>query len=1057
MADANLFRGVLQCPACGTDNGLRAKFCNECGTPLPDRGSGDVGRALAERKFVTILFADIRNSTSMIQNLDPEDAVAKLGPAIDLMIGAVREAGGTVNRVHGDGVMALFGAPTALDDHAFRACHAALLMRNRVAELTDRDIAIRIGIHSGEVVTHFETGDFAQTYDVTGPAAHFAARLEQAADEGMALISDETMTIVRGAVEVRRRADLLFKGFDRRVDAWELVGLGQRSRWLARQASGLTPFVGRTTQLASLRARLSLAYAGSIQLLSIGGQPGTGKSRLLHELVGSEASANWAVWEADGDVTTGRASFAIVRQLLRAWLAVGETAAHDEVAGALDARLAAIELPRSGAAALAALLNLKVTDPTWADMDLQARGRAIEAAVVAVFDAAQRERPVILLVEDLHWADAESRDLLIKLVERLPDARIALIVTHRPMAGLPERGDHVLPIALTDFSSQLAERFLGRLLGEHPSIQDVKSQILTSAGHSPFFLEEAVRHLLETGHLRGSIGACVSTTTTVSVATPRSALAVAAARIDALDDKSKQVVRAASAIGKRFPRALLADIVTTNAAPLQAALRELARRRILFQGSGGAGDFVEFRHDFIRQAAYGALLRGHRQALHRAIFEAAERRFADRLRDWTAVLAHHAAQAQLWEKAVEYERKTVDNAMEASSYPAAVAACGRALEHLRHLPRTTQSIENEIDVLLMLRATVSPDSFGRWVDHTSKALELAEEIGDKRRQLAAATLRAWALNFGGIPGEAIPAAEKALALAQAAKSEAAICTASLVLGQAHYVAGNFDRVIDAFQFPLSWLVGERKYMRGGTGTSLVIVQMLSAMARAWKGDFEEAWQMAREAATTADQTSRPYDYAMAEHTRGFVAFQEHRYEEAIAAFDAALARCREGGLQGMMPLVLTYLGASLLGAHRIEQAEQLLEEAMAVSNRQGFLAARIAAGSYLSGVRALQGRAEQALELAEEACRKARELGFIGHHAVAVRFLLWSRMASGASSLSDMRGLLEEGIELARACAARPQSMAFEAIAEHLASGLDDPKTEPRQSRMRAWGHELVV
>lgn len=1007
MSSINLATGILRCLGCGTDNGLRSKFCSECGTPLPERGPGGIVRSLAERKFLTILFADIRNSTSIIQDLDPEDAMAKLRPVIDLMAAAVRSAGGTVNRIQGDGIMALFGAPVAIDDHALRACQAALLIRSRIAECADHNIGIRIGVHSGEVVAHFDAGDFAQTYDVTGPAAHFAARLEQAAEVGMALIFDETLNLVRGSVEVRSRCGLSFKGFDRPVDAWELIGLNQRSRWLTRHASGLSPFMGRSTQLADLRGRLSLAGTGSIQFLMIGGEPGTGKSRLLHELVGSEVSATWAIWEADGDATTSHASFAVMRQLLGAWLGSSETATHDEVAETLRARLISIKLPEGGASALAALLNLTIVDAAWSELDLPGRARLIEASLVAVLDDAQRKRPTILLVEDLHWADAESRDLLLRLAEKLPDARIVLIVTHRPMAGLPERGDHVLPITLTEFSSQVAEGFLDKLLGEHPSVQTIKSQFLTSAGRLPFFLEETVRHLLETGELSGTMGACVSTTTSVRVTTPRSAQAVAAARIDALDSDLKGLVRAASAIGKRFPRALLADVVASNRAALNEKLRTLVRRQIFFHSL--QHDFVEFRHDFIREAAYGALLREQRRDLHRLIFEAIEHRFADQQRDWTAVLAHHAAQAQLWEKAVDYERKTINNAMDASSYPAAVAASSRALEFLKHLPRTKESIESEIDVRLTLRATVLPESLVRWVDHTSKALELAEEIGDKRRQLAAATLRAWALNFGGVPAEAIPAAEKALALATAAEAEAAMCTASIVLGQAHYVAGNFHRVVDAFKFPFAWLIGDRRLTRGGTGTSLVIAQMLSAMARAWMGDFAEARRMAQQAAMTANETCRPYDCAMAEHTRGFVAFQAHRYEEAAVAFETALARCRDSRLQGMLPLVLTYLGASLLGLRHVDRAEQLLEEALAIAIHQGFPAVGVASRSYLSGLRVLQDRPAEALGLAEKACKQAHELGFVGHHAVAIRFLVWSTIASGAPGVTIQKLLPANG------------------------------------------------
>jgi class 3 adenylate cyclase/tetratricopeptide (TPR) repeat protein len=1023
---------------------------------LPKRGPGGIVRDLAERKFLTILFADIRNSTTIIRDLDPEDALAKLRPAVDMMIAAVREAGGMVNRVQGDGIMALFGAPVAVDDHALRACRAALLMRNRLAALGDSELAIRVGVHSGEVVAHFDAGDFAQTYDVTGPAAHFAARLEGEAQPGMALISDDTFRLVRGAVQARPRRGLSVKGFDRVVDAWELVGLGLRSRWLARQQAGLSPFVGRDAPLADLRSRLNLARAGTIQFLAIGGEPGTGKSRLLHELVGGEAAGAWDIWEADTDATTGRAPFAVLRRMLRIWLGVGEASTAHDVAVALHARMAAVRLPPAGMVALAALLNLEVVDAEWSEMDASARSRLIEATLVAVLDAAQRERPIILVIEDLHWADAESFDLLYGLAEKLPEARIAVVATHRPMDRSPQRGDHVLPITLSEFSLRAAERFLDALVGGDPSLREIKTRLLDTTGRVPFFLEEAVRHLRESGALVGPAGACIAAAGTFVVETPPSVQAVAAARIDSLESRLKALVRSASAIGRRFPRALLADVVGLEPEAFDAALRQLVHRQILFDAAG-ADEFIEFRHEILREAAYGAMLREHRQALHRSILAVIEKRYAARLRDWTEVLAYNAAQARLWERAVDYERRTIGSAMEASAYPAAVAACGRALDHLKHLPRTVRSIETEIDVLLTLRATVLPGSFARWVEHTSKALELAEEIGDTRRQLLAATLRAWALNFGGAPSEAVPAAEKALALARTTGAETAICTASIVVGQAHYVAGNFDRALEAFDFPLAWLVGDRRFTRAGTGTSLVVVQTLSAMAHAWKGDVDRARDMVERAAATAAETRRPYDLAIAEHAAGFVAFQQQRYEVAIGAFEGALARCRENELQGMMPLVLTYLGAALLGARRLAQADAVLEEARTVSDRQGFLGGRIAAASYLCGVRVLQGRAAEAVMLGEEACRQAGEFGFVAHHAVAVRFLLWSKLAAGTTDAEAVGELLKKGRALARACGAEPQARALEVLATHLGGICGRPEAKRPDAGLPSWGGDVLV
>ncbi|WP_422016454.1 ATP-binding protein [Reyranella sp.] len=979
----------------------------------------------AERKFLTILFADIRNSTRIIQLLDPEDAMAKLRPAIELMTLTVREAGGMVNRIQGDGIMALFGAPIAVEDHALRACRAALLMRDRFAELPDREISIRIGINSGEVVAHIDAGDFASTYDVTGPAAHLAARLEQLADSSRILISDSTHALVRGAVEAKKRPGVMFRGFDQPIDIWELNGLAQRSRWADRRQSGLSRFVGRSVELEELRRRLLQAVGGSTQLLMIGGDPGIGKSRLLHELLGVARSleAPCTIWDAHAEATTNRAPFATLRQLLRQWLGVDEAALPEDVLEALRSRLATSNLPVGAEAALCAVLNIASDERAWREMDLHARRRLIERSVLALIESAQHEQPLILVVDDFHWADTESRELLVSIITERPAGRVSIIVTHRPMEGIPADDEHVSRITLAEFSYPVAEELLEILLGGDPSVWALKRRLLEWTGRLPLFLEETVRHLLETGALSGVLGDCRAAGDGSEIAAPRSVQAVAAARIDALAGPVRTLVRTASPLGRRFPRALLADVAAVEPAFLTDALQELARRHILFDNPDGIDGFVEFRHELIREAAYGALIREDRYRLHRSAVDAIERRYADQLRNWSGIVAYHAAQAQLWEKAADYEQMTADSAIDTSSYSAALASCQRALEYIGKAPRTLSSIKRGIDVRLMLRGAIAPTSdFATWLKFADEALSEARVCGDQARIISASLHRAWALNFAGEPKDAVPAAETARASAQLAQDDAASAAASFVLGQARYAAGSYVDALAALDGAAAWYVGEREFARsGGSATTSVSCHMMRATCLGSLGRFDRAGEASGRADEIAARTARPYDRALAFYGRGVTSMLEGKPVEAVLSLERSRELCLEAGLPTFQLLVETHLGAAYVASGRKEESRSMLESALAAASRLNHVVAFVAGSIFRGGLTLVEGDATLALQHLMDAREVARSRGFRGLEVTAGRLIGVACLALGKSQYARAVSELTQAAALARACGALPQ------------------------------------
>ena len=447
------------CPSCGTPVTPDKKFCRACGAALmPEPGrftspESYTPKHLAEkiltsksalegeRKQVTVLFADLKGSMELLADRDPEEARKLLDPVLERMMEAVHRYEGTVNQVMGDGIMALFGAPLAHEDHAVRACYAALRMQEsvrRYAEGARREhgvtVRIRVGLNSGEVVVRAIGSDLHMDYTAVGQTTHLAARMEQLAEPGSILVSPATMELTEGYVEVKSVGPLPVKGLPAPVEVYELVGAGVvRSRLHAAAARGLTRFVGRDSELEQLRQALERAQAGHGQVVAVVGEPGVGKSRLHWEFTHSHRARGWLILES-GSVSydKGTAHLPVI-DLLKAYFHIegrDETRKiREKVAGKVLSLDRALEPSLS---ALLSLLEVPVEDEAWARLDPPQRRQRTLDAVKRLLLRESQVQPLMLLFEDLHWIDAETQVLLDSLVESLPTARLLLLVNYRP-------------------------------------------------------------------------------------------------------------------------------------------------------------------------------------------------------------------------------------------------------------------------------------------------------------------------------------------------------------------------------------------------------------------------------------------------------------------------------------------------------------------------------------------------------------------------------------------------------------------------------------------------
>ncbi len=655
-------------------------------------------RLAGERKQVTVLFADLKGSMELLADRDPEEARTILDPVLERMMEAVHRYEGTVNQVMGDGIMALFGAPIAHEDHAIRACYAALAMQAALRRYSDEvrrthglAVHVRVGLNSGEVVVRGINNDLHMDYSAIGQTVHLAARMEQLAMPGSILLTPATLRLVEGLVQVYALGPIPVKGLVEPIEVAELVGVSAlRRRLQAAVGRGLTRFVGRQQELAALRQALEHAGAGHGQVVAVVGEAGVGKSRLLYEFVHSHHTPGWLVLES-ASVSYGKATpYVPVIDLLKRYAHVEE---HDDIRTirakvtgqvvTLDAAL------QDTGPALLSLLDALPDDSPFLQLDPPQRRQRTLTALKRVLLRESQVQPVLLIFEDLHWIDTETQALLDSLVESLLTARLLLLVNYRPehQHGWG-RKTYYTQLRLDPLPPASADELLQVLLGHDPSLASLTRLLIARAEGNPFFLEESVRTLVETGVLVGAPGAYRLAKPLDSLQVPVTVQAVLAARIDRLPPEEKRLLQTAAVIGTEVPLPLLQAIAELPEATPHRGLAHLQAAEFLYETRLFPEREYTFKHALTHEVAYSSLLQERRRALHARIVEALEALAGERVAEQVDRLAPHALRGEVWEKALAYCRQAGDRADDRSAFREAVTYFEQALGALVHLPAT---------------------------------------------------------------------------------------------------------------------------------------------------------------------------------------------------------------------------------------------------------------------------------------------------------------------------------------------------------------------------------
>jgi adenylate cyclase len=960
-----------------------------------------------------VSFADISNSTSLIDNVDPEDAMRRVQPVIDAMRRAVESYEGIVNKVQGDGVMALFGAPVPHEDHAVRACAAALAIQASVAKLADPDLKVRVGMHTGEVIVQAVVNSLYQTYDVAGSAAHLAARMEQMAEPGDILLTADTVAAARQLIEAVPLGRRPVRGISEMVEVFKLLRLRHApASVIFRSQSRLSPLIGRAAQLEMLEAELTSAASANPHVVGIVGEAGSGKSRLCFEFTESCRERDFRVYETR--VTAhGRATpYQPILELARDYLGI-KSMSPEEARRQVTAALARLPVAADTLSLLLGFLGIADPAQPAANLDPAVRKARLIDLMRTIVRSGLQQKPVVLLIEDLHWIDSASEEFIAAMVDAIVGTTTMLLFNFRNDYIAPwMQRTHYRQISVSPLNQAETEALLTSLLGKDASLALIARNIAERAQGNPFFLEELVHSLVERGDFEGDRGAYHLAGGIDAIPLPSTVEALLAARIDHLDEPARQVLQYAAVVGREAPLAILESVTGLPAADLSEALARLRRVELLRELPLTEVGLHAFCHPLIQEVCYRALLRDRRRKIHADVARVIKLQFSDGKEERASLLAYHLEEAG---EAVEAAQAYIRAAFWIGTHDASQAL--RTWKKVHEL-LVTQPASESADYLRM-QACLQILSFG-WREGISA--EEAQRWFEEARQLAlvSGNLRAnaWihaaygrSLAVRGSADDYVSLAREALALVAGAGDRSVEAMLWAMLSQALRLAGHLEQALEAnieatsrvheisefdrqwFGFDVErWLAAMRgqilvslgrfdeakPYLERVLQTNLnpnditLHVASVAYVDLAWGQDDQDLADFhAERAMAMATDSGSPYVRVAALACRGVAHLISQRFEAAVDDLEKALAfaRARKAGLEAEARMLADLANAYLLNGNLRRAgrtATEAIEVAMARAARVPECLARIVHAKALSQV----GETERAgLEL-----QKARAL-----------------------------------------------------------------------------------
>lgn len=864
----------IECPVCKSDIPFGRKFCGECGhqlipisedfpvdytqpqsyTPkhLAEKILTNRSAIQGERKLVTVLFADVANYTSIAKQLDPEEIHQIMDGCFKILMDEIHRYEGTINQFTGDGVMALFGAPIAHENHAQRACYAALSIQRALEDYGEKlkvdygvEFKMRFGINSGLVMVGAIGNDLRMDYTADGDSTYLAKRLESIAEPGTIVLSENTYRLIKAYFKLEALGPVTLKGIEKEQNAYLLVDSSRlKTRFDEAVSKGLVRFVGRKNSMATLRNTWNKATGGFGQVLGIMGEPGVGKSRLLLEFKRS-------LVEEDVHFLEGRClpygdsiAYLPFLDILKSYFYIQEGQSDSDITKNIKEKITFLQKEYNPTLlpALQQLLSLVIVDEFWYQIEPKQKRNHIFEALKWLFLTMSEEKPLIALMDDLQWMDKISEEFLSYFIDSIPQNPILLVLLYRPeYTPTWENRSHSSRIGLGQLTKKSIVELTSAVLDDVAVEAELEQLILRKCAGNPLFVEEFIHTLLENDYIKRKNNQFILTRGSDSMKIPDTIHGIVAARIDNLDDLLKQIIQAASVIGHDFGYRIL-QTITGMGEELKLCLAKLQHYEFIYQRKLFPELEYTFRHALIQEVAYSSLLLKRRIDLHARIGLAAEFLYADKLDEFYEILAYQFSLGEDYPKAYKYLKLSGEKAEEYFSHLPAFHFFEKALKTIDKLPEADGGDVEKLEICKMMTRPISMLGFPKGsLDVLKQGLKIAKELGDRKSLSRFHNVISLLYTARGDSLLSIAHSEKSFNEADKIEDIEMMAPLALSLCYACMVSCKYDKVID-ISMRVAGLIEKTERKSDFFNTPFVLYSFLLGVcgaAMAMRGDFQK--------------------------------------------------------------------------------------------------------------------------------------------------------------------------------------------------------------------------
>lgn len=1045
---------VLQCTQCGFENVPGDKFCGDCGrevkkpeevpsvdytqpqsyTPrfLADKILTSRSSIEGERKLVTVLFADVANYTSISEKLDPEEVHQIMDGCFKILMDEIHRCEGTINQFTGDGVMAIFGAPLAHEDHAQRACYGALAIQKALKEYSQKIeskfgfvFKMRIGINSGPVVVGAIGDDLRMDYTAIGDTTNLAARMESMAGPNSILLSGDTHRLVRDFFEFESLGKVGLKGKEEPQEAYELIGASEvETRIGASVAKGLTRFVGRKNSMAALLSVYDQFLSGSGQVVGIVGEAGVGKSRILLELMDVLPEGEFTYLEGRCFHFGGSMAYLPILDILRSYFEIKEGDPELAVKNKMESRILDLdEGLKNVLSPLDELLSLKVDDEAYLELEpKQKRERAFEAIRDLLIRESQN-KPVILTVEDLHWIDKTSEEFLDYLIGWLANAPVMLILLYRPeYTHHWGSKSYYTKIGLNQLGTPSSTELVKAILKDGKVVPELMDLILGRAAGNPLFIEEFTHALMENGSIEKEDRKYVLSSKFSEIRVPDTIQGIIAARMDRLEDNLKRTIQVASVIGRDFAFRILQTIAGMHE-ELKSYLLHLQALELIHEKRLFPELEYIFKHALIQEVAYNSLLVKRRKEIHEEIGKAIEEVYSERLEEFYEMLAHHYSRSDESEKAYHYLKLSGRNAICTHSVVEAFRFYREAINVLNQMPETEAKKGEQIEVRLLLGVPMHILGFPEdSLQILEEGMRYSESIGDER---SLSFLYGKLGSYHAIKGDPLLGqeyAENSFRKAEEIQDIELMAPIACDLCTNYVITGNFLKLVDVASKVLPMLEKTQR-QRDFFGTRYNVYSGLSGhcgAAFAFLGNFDEGKAIFEKGLRFSLEIDAKYASGWIEHCYGALFIFMGDGKNAIEHLEKGIAFLEEAKAFFLLGLSSAYLGYGFylsgnlkVGREHIEKGLEMHEDAEVMFYRSFQLCLLGIVHLEAGDLKSAQACMEEALKLARDTNEKWSE----GHS----RIWLGRTLGRGETSRpADAEKCILQGMDICDELKLRP-------------------------------------